>query len=77
MGPDHARGTTDHPGSRYYAAFAGWLAQQGIRAVTFDYRGMDDAAALRSETADVDRWAAEAAAVLAAVSDEAAGLPVT
>ena len=63
--------------SGYYAAFAAWLAQRGLRAVTFDYRGMEDPATLRAETADVDRWAADAADVLAAVSDHAAGLPVT
>jgi predicted alpha/beta hydrolase len=61
----------------YYTAFAGWLADRGIRTVTFDYRGMEDPAALRAQAADVDRWAAEAGDVLTAVCDQAAGLPVT
>jgi predicted alpha/beta hydrolase len=61
----------------YYAAFAGWVALQGVRAVTFDYRGMADPAALRVETADVDRWAADAGDVLTTVSHAAPGLPVT
>jgi predicted alpha/beta hydrolase len=61
----------------YYAAFARWLGDRGIRAVTFDYRGMEDRAALRAESADVDRWTADAGDVLTAVADEAAGLPVT
>lgn len=61
----------------FYAPFARWLAERGIRAVTFDYRGMEDPAALRTETADVDRWAADARDVLTAVADGADGLPVT
>jgi predicted alpha/beta hydrolase len=61
----------------FYAAFARWLGDRGIRAVTFDYRGMEDRAALRAESADVDRWTADAGDVLTAVADEAAGLPVT
>ena len=61
----------------YYRAFAGWLADRGVRAVTFDYRGMEDPAALRSEPADVDRWIADAGAVLTAVTDGAEGRPVT
>jgi predicted alpha/beta hydrolase len=63
--------------SRYYSSFARWLADRGVRAVTFDYRGMEDPVALRAETADLDRWVADAGDVLAAVADEAAGLPVT
>ena len=61
----------------YYSSFAQWLADRGIRAVTFDYRGMEDPAALRAETGDLDRWIADAGDVLTAVGDEAAGLPVT
>lgn len=61
----------------FYAAFARWLSDQGLRAVTFDYRGMEDPAVLRTETADLDRWIADAGDVLAAIADDAAGLPVT
>jgi predicted alpha/beta hydrolase len=63
--------------ARYYSSFAQWLADRGIRAVTFDYRGMEDPVALRAETGDLDRWIADAGDVLTAVADEAAGLPVT
>lgn len=61
----------------YYRAFAGWLAARGVRAVTFDYRGMEDPAALRSETGDLDRWIADAGDVLTAVADEADHRPLT
>lgn len=63
--------------SGYYASFASWLADRGVRAVTFDYRGMEHPDALRAETADVDRWIADAGNVLATVADGAAGLPVS
>lgn len=63
--------------SGYYAAFAAWLAERGLRAVTFDYRGMEDPAALRAEQGDLDRWIADARDVLTAVADDAGGLPVT
>jgi predicted alpha/beta hydrolase len=61
----------------FYASFAGRLADHGVRAVTFDYRGMEDRAALRGETGDVDRWIADAANVLSSIADDAAGLPLT
>lgn len=64
----------------YYSAFARHLAERGIRTVTFDYRSaVGTPAELRAETADVDRWSADAASVLAAVADaaEREGLPVT
>lgn len=66
--------------ANYYAPFARRLAEHGIRTVTFDYRtatGTPDE--MRAERADVDRWSADADAVLAAVADQAerAGLPVT
>jgi predicted alpha/beta hydrolase len=66
--------------ARYYAAFARRLAEHGVRTVTFDYRtavGTPDE--MRAESADVDRWSADAAAVLAVVADgaERAGVPVT
>jgi predicted alpha/beta hydrolase len=63
--------------SGFYASFARWLAERGVRAITFDYRGMEDPAALRREPADLDRWVADAGNVLASVADDAAGLPVT
>lgn len=63
--------------ARFYAAFAGWLADRGLRAVTFDYRGTESVAAMKAEDADVDRWAADARAVLEAVADDAGELPVT
>lgn len=42
----------------YYAKFAGWLAQQGWRVVTFDYRGSGDSApaSLRGFKADLFDW---------------------
>jgi predicted alpha/beta hydrolase len=64
----------------YYAPFARRLAEHGIRIVTFDYRNATGSPAeLRRETADVDRWMADARAVLDWVGNEAdgAGLPVT
>jgi predicted alpha/beta hydrolase len=64
----------------FYAAFARRLSEHGIRVVTFDYRtaaGSPDE--MRREDADVDRWSADAAAVLAATADDAErdGVPVT
>jgi predicted alpha/beta hydrolase len=56
------------------------LSEHGVRVVTFDYRsaaGTPDE--MRREDADVDRWSADAAAVLAAVADDAErdGVPIT
>ena len=51
----------------YYQAFATWLAEQGLRAITFDYRDTDSARAMKKSRTDVDRWAADVDAVLAAV----------
>ncbi|MFC5728183.1 MULTISPECIES: alpha/beta fold hydrolase [Nocardioides] len=61
----------------FYEPFCRWLAEQGFRAVTFDYRGMGGPAQMRAETADVDRWFADAALILDAVADAADGLPIT
>lgn len=61
----------------FYGRFAQWLADHGLRAVTFDYRGTEGPAAMRAETADVDRWIADARDVLDAVADDAGGLPIT
>src|SRR5512145_1051415 len=50
---------------RYYAAFAGWLAEQGYFAVTFDYRGMgrsrppEFSRSLRGFPGDVVTWATQ------------------
>lgn len=63
--------------SSFYAPFATRLAGRGWRAVTFDYRGMGSRAEMKAETADVDRWFADVRAILDAVADDAAGLPVT
>lgn len=64
----------------YYTAFARRLAEHGIRTVTFDYRtATGTPAQMRAETADVDRWMADAAAVLDQVAEEAEAeaLPLT
>ncbi|WP_435770822.1 alpha/beta hydrolase family protein [Nocardioides sp. SYSU DS0651] len=53
----------------YYAAFCRWLAAQGFRVATLDYRGMGGPAQMRAETADVDRWIADAAHALAWFAD--------
>lgn len=50
---------------RYYSAFAGWLAEQGYFAVTFDYRGMglsrppEFRRSLRGFPGDVVTWATQ------------------
>ncbi|HJR89242.1 MAG TPA: alpha/beta fold hydrolase [Aeromicrobium sp.] len=64
----------------FYTAFARRLSEHGIRTVTFDYRtAVGTPSEMRREDADVDRWSADAAAVLAAVADDADrdGVPVT
>lgn len=49
----------------YYAAFAQWLAVQGFRVTTFDYRGMGDSlpgtagGSLRGFKADLFDWASD------------------
>ena len=42
----------------FYGDFAAWLARQGFRAWTFDYRGIAESAAgtMRDCDADVSRW---------------------
>jgi predicted alpha/beta hydrolase len=63
---------------RFYAAFAGWLARQGIGALTFDYRGMgaSRAGSLRAVQADILTWAEQdASAALAALRRLAPGAP--
>jgi predicted alpha/beta hydrolase len=64
----------------FYTAFARRLSEHGIRTVTFDYRtAAGTPQEMRRESADVDRWSADAAAVLASVAHgaERDGLPVT
>ncbi len=64
----------------FYSAFARRLSEHGIRTVTFDYRtAVGTPQEMRRESADVDRWSGDAAAVLAAVADDAErdGLPIT
>jgi predicted alpha/beta hydrolase len=66
--------------ARYYTAFARRLAEHGIRTVTFDYRSVTGTPEeMRTESADVDRWSADAAAVLRRVADDAErdALPIT
>ena len=61
----------------YYAAFATWLASHGFRTLTFDLRGTESVAAMKSEKADVLRWFGDMADALDTVLDAAEGLPVT
>ncbi|WP_448253962.1 alpha/beta hydrolase family protein [Ottowia oryzae] len=53
----------------YYAPFAQWLAAQGWRVTTFDYRGHGDSLALgpplRTLKADLNDWARDYEAVVA------------
>lgn len=53
----------------YYAPFAGWLAGQGWRVTTFDYRGhglsLPPGRSLREVEADLFDWAADYEAVVA------------
>ena len=52
----------------YYASFAHWLAQQGFRVTTFDYRGHGDSLVgpMREVRADLFDWARDYEAVIAA-----------
>ena len=52
----------------YYASFAQWLAQQGFRVTTFDYRGHGDSLVgpMREVRADLFDWARDYEAVIAA-----------
>lgn len=64
----------------YYAPFAQWLAEHGLHAVTFDYRGMGQSrsGSLRRVDADVVTWAEQdTAAVLRELHARAPGLPIT
>lgn len=64
----------------YYAAFAGWLAEQGFLALTFDYRGTGKSrhGSLRKVEANVVTWAEQdTAAALRALERRAPDLPIT
>ena len=52
----------------YYEAFALWMAQQGFRVTTFDYRGHGDSlqGAMRDVKADLFDWAQDYEAVITA-----------
>ncbi|QTN21862.1 alpha/beta fold hydrolase [Rhizobacter sp. AJA081-3] len=64
----------------YYRAFADWLAQQGYRVATFDYRGMGDspplAGTLRGFRADLFDWAADTDSVIEALAARSGDLPI-
>ena len=59
----------------YYAAFAQWLATQGFRVTTFDYRGSGESVpdtvhgGLRGFKADLFDWARDYEAVIDAAKD--------
>ena len=59
----------------FYAAFARWMAQQGFRVTTFDYRGHGDSlhGAMRDVNADLFDWAQDYEAVISAAK---AALPM-
>ena len=59
----------------FYEAFARWMAQQGFRVTTFDYRGHGDSlhGAMRDVNADLFDWAQDYEAVISAAK---AALPV-
>jgi len=63
----------------FYAPFAAWLAELGLHAMTFDYRGtgLSRRGSLRKVDADVVTWARlDATAVLRALEDRAPDLPI-
>ena len=62
----------------YYASFAQWLAQQGFRVTTFDYRGHGDSLVgpLREVRADLFDWARDYEAVIAAARAALPGQPL-
>lgn len=64
----------------FYAPMAAWLADQGLLALTFDYRGMGRSRLrpLRAEHADIFTWAEQdARAALRALRDRAGEVPLT
>lgn len=64
---------------RYYEAFASWLAEQGVHALSFDYRGTGESrhGKLSAERADIFTWAhQDTGAALAELKRRAPGLPI-
>jgi predicted alpha/beta hydrolase len=64
----------------FYAPFASWLAEQGLHAATFDFRGMGRSrrGPLRDLDADILTWAEQdTSAALRALEARAPGLPVS
>ncbi len=67
---------------RYYAEFAGWLAAQGVRALTFDYRGHGDSLALlpsrrvRHVDADLLDWRSDYEAAVQHLHQRAPQVPL-
>ncbi|CDF83363.1 hypothetical protein PKB_2016 [Pseudomonas knackmussii B13] len=64
---------------RFYAAFAGWLAERGYLVVTFDYHGMGQSrrGSLREVKANVVDWGRlDCSAVLSAVAEAAGDKPL-
>ena len=62
----------------YYASFAQWLAGQGFRVTTFDYRGHGDSLVgpMREVRADLFDWARDYEAVIAAARAAQPDLPL-
>jgi predicted alpha/beta hydrolase len=62
----------------HYAPFAQWLAQWGVRVVTYDYRGVGEARprSLRGFAADLRGWAEDARAVVRFASKAAGRRPL-
>lgn len=63
----------------FYAPFAQWLARQGYRVWTFDYRGSGDSRAgrsLRGFDADLHDWARDYETVIAAAKAAAPDAPL-
>lgn len=62
----------------YYASFAQWLAQQGFRVTTFDYRGHGDSLVgpMREVRANLFDWAHDYEAVIAAARAALPGQPL-
>ena len=59
--------------AHFYRQFAGWLTEQDLTVLTFDYRGTTSTPAeLRRENADLLTWARDAAAALEHAVDDAA-----
>ena len=67
---------------RRYADFAAWLARQGVRVLTFDYRGQGESlsllpgARLRDVRATLGDWCTDYETVVAQLHARAPGLPL-